>query len=184
MSDYDQEQLTKALTEWASNHAPRSIVSVGPSPDEVGRSLKAIKDGRLYREEFSNFYVYCARRFGLTPESVDSYIASANGHKPEPKPVAPKQVEAPASVVYFISSGSLIKIGVTVELRKRFTSLQCGSPMPLTLLASIPGDRSMEQKLHKQFSHLRTHGEWFKNDPSLMAYIESLQSQGKDNGSA
>lgn len=63
----------------------------------------------------------------------------------------------------------LIKIGKTCHLKTRIASLQTGSGIDLQVLAVIDGD--IERDLHKTFSDLRVHGEWFKDrDGSIAAF--------------
>jgi hypothetical protein len=56
------------------------------------------------------------------------------------------------------------KIGVSVNVKKRLKTLQTGSPVPLTLVASKPVDDmySTEEKTHIKLAAYRLHGEWFK----------------------
>ncbi len=76
------------------------------------------------------------------------------------------------SMIYFISGGGLIKIGVTTNLPNRVVELQIGSPVLLTVLATIPGDAATEHKLHTKFSKHRNHGEWFNASPEIYQYIK------------
>ena len=85
---------------------------------------------------------------------------------------------ARAEVVYFIEGGGLIKIGYSATLTARLAELCYLSPVPLTLLCTMPGNRSVEQQLHQRFAHLRDHGEWFRSDEALLEVIESLMDGG------
>jgi hypothetical protein len=69
----------------------------------------------------------------------------------------------PGEVVYVLgTSGSrTVKIGRTIDLTKRLSEIQRMSPVPLQALWSHPGGCELETNLHRQFSALRTHGEWF-----------------------
>lgn len=64
--------------------------------------------------------------------------------------------------VYVIGprGGSVVKIGRSVDPKKRVTEIQLMSPLPLDVLWSHSGGH-LEAKLHGRFAHLRTHGEWF-----------------------
>jgi len=66
-------------------------------------------------------------------------------------------------IVYAIglSDGSMVKIGTTTDLTARLRSLQNSSPVPLVLVWQMPGDGSLERRLHTYFAHRRAHGEWF-----------------------
>lgn len=68
-----------------------------------------------------------------------------------------------------------VKIGFVSDrslLQDRLHTLQCGSPLVLTVAATMDGERSTEQSLHKKFAHERYHGEWFRLTPELCAFIE------------
>jgi hypothetical protein len=74
-------------------------------------------------------------------------------------------------VVYFLRAGDAIKIGYTTNLAARKRALETASAVPLELLASIPGDRSEEARLHREWWHLHIRGEWFHVDEELLRYI-------------
>lgn len=74
--------------------------------------------------------------------------------------------------VYFVQSGDAIKIGTSINVRRRLVSLQ--TPYPPILLAVAAGGRTEEQELHRTFRHLHIHGEWFRAEPELLDYIASL----------
>lgn len=65
--------------------------------------------------------------------------------------------------VYFIQglSNEWIKIGFSKQPLRRLDDLQAGSPTPLRIIKTVPGDMSLERKLHHYFSEYRKHGEWF-----------------------
>jgi len=42
-----------------------------------GRALRAIRDNRLYREQYRGFYAYCLGRWDMEREEVDLYIRAA-----------------------------------------------------------------------------------------------------------
>lgn len=79
-------------------------------------------------------------------------------------------------VVYFIraESGGPIKIGQTDDVAMRISTMQSSHPETLVLLATQPGDRAIEKRMHERFSHLRIRGEWFRADVELLAYIRGL----------
>jgi hypothetical protein len=79
--------------------------------------------------------------------------------------------ERDGSSVYFAGSGGQIKIGWSRKVSARLAQLQTGSPIPIKLLGTMPGGRAVERRLHEQFAHLRLAGEWFADDPELLAYI-------------
>lgn len=73
----------------------------------------------------------------------------------------------------------LVKIGVSVCPKSRLQTLQTGSPDWLSLIASWPGSRQDEKRIHQQFRVDRSHGEWFRGSRSLLKFIaEHNQSSG------
>jgi hypothetical protein len=89
--------------------------------------------------------------------------------------------------VYFIretGDDGHIKIGTTAgSPHVRLRALQTANPRPLELLGAIPGDASVERKLHERFSHLRLAGEWFRSSQELTSFIDgaTFVSSGPDD---
>jgi hypothetical protein len=81
--------------------------------------------------------------------------------------------------VYFLRQGTTgpIKIGFTVDLQGRIAALQTSNPYPVILMGSVPGDQAVEREAHVQFAHLRLHGEWFRPEPELLAFIDDVLAQ-------
>lgn len=65
------------------------------------------------------------------------------------------------SVVYFITAGPCIKIGISTNLRSRFASLQTSSMDELRLLGTVPGGIEREREIHRSLEKYRRRGEWF-----------------------
>lgn len=86
----------------------------------------------------------------------------------------PKTKEKPESYVYFISSGSAIKIGMSACPESRLTSLQTANSNQLKLLKVVKGGSQKEQSFHREFQHLRLEGEWFQHSQEILQFIESL----------
>lgn len=64
--------------------------------------------------------------------------------------------------VYFIGApNGLVKIGHAIDVYNRLSKHQVGSPLPLTLIAAVPGTRDVEQALHVINAGRWSHGEWF-----------------------
>lgn len=79
--------------------------------------------------------------------------------------------------VYFLASeNGPIKIGYSSKLHARIRALKNSSPVPLTLLASVPGDRADEKRLHVKFWRHHLHGEWFDRCPEIEAEIAALSA--------
>jgi hypothetical protein len=78
--------------------------------------------------------------------------------------------------VYFISDGDLIKIGWSgaPEVRRQALEVRCKTP--LRLLGAVAGHMDDERAIHERFAHLRRHGEWFRPDPELDAFIAAIGS--------
>jgi MerR family regulatory protein len=74
------------------------------------------------------------------------------------------------SIVYYIRRGDLIKIGTTADPVTR-----PGRLMPDKILAFEPGDADQETLRHRQFDHLRCHGEYFRSAPELSDHIRQLR---------
>lgn len=80
------------------------------------------------------------------------------------------------SLVYFIESpaAKAIKIGITTNLPQRIAALQSASGVALVVLATVPGARTDEARLHRRFSAQRMSGEWFTNDGDLRAFVDRI----------
>lgn len=76
-----------------------------------------------------------------------------------------------AGFVYFAQRehGDLIKIGFSQNPQKRCEDLKA------RLLATEPGGRAREHRLHLQFAWHRREGEWFEPADELIRYIRRLQ---------
>lgn len=82
--------------------------------------------------------------------------------------------------VYFLQpvTGGPIKIGCSLIPENRLVSLMAWSPHPLKLLAKAPGSMALEGELHKRFKAHRSHGEWFRPAPELLALIDEVIATG------
>ncbi|WP_177420199.1 GIY-YIG nuclease family protein [endosymbiont of Lamellibrachia barhami] len=72
--------------------------------------------------------------------------------------------------VYFIAENEnanfdhlRVKIGVSIQIDKRVSQLQTGSPYELKLMGWIEceNDKSLEDKLHTKYKKKHAHREWF-----------------------
>lgn len=89
-----------------------------------------------------------------------------------------KQVKRPPErpVVYFVATDcGRIKIGTTKFIAQRMDILRGQSPVALTLLATVRGDRATEHEYHARFAAHRLHGEWFTRCPEIETEIARLQ---------
>jgi hypothetical protein len=87
------------------------------------------------------------------------------------------QEEAPVFLVYFAQSvnGGPIKIGISVDPLKRVRSIPYHDE--LILLATLPGGRKLEKKLHNRFSACRLQGEWFEPSHDILDFIKDNQGR-------
>lgn len=85
------------------------------------------------------------------------------------------------TAVYFIQRGldGPVKIGVTVDVRRRIEELQVGSAEELRLLVALPGTPEDESLLHKRFAAFHIRGEWFHPSAELLGWIEAAQCTGE-----
>jgi hypothetical protein len=85
-----------------------------------------------------------------------------------------KDWDEDTGVVYFIQAGKgPIKIGYTAKPpRQRLAALQSTNAERLELLAVIPGNRALEQRMHYVFKKGRILGEWFK--PGTVGLQEAI----------
>ena len=112
-------------------------------------------------------------------KSVRVHIAEADGHDrrdfdllhPEPGP----------TTVYFAKRHQFVKIGYATNVQSRLKSIAAGSGIitgmvagPVKLIASIPGGKSKESKLHQRFRHIRIGGEWFLYNYEMQSFIAKL----------
>lgn len=75
--------------------------------------------------------------------------------------------------VYFLRVGERIKIGYSVDVKRRMRAY----PPGCQLLAVEPGDRELERQRHQQFAGSRTDGrEWFRPTPDLLEMVAEIVS--------
>lgn len=82
-------------------------------------------------------------------------------------------------LVYFIEAANvaMVKIGIAKNVEKRLVDLQTASPVKLRIIATLPGGMKLEKELHRQFGHLRSHGEWFHLTDEILTYIDRSKSK-------
>jgi len=176
MENLQKKEIEKAIQEWALNYEPHPVSKHPSKPEDVGKALKSIRDGHLYRGKYANFYMYCARRWGMTPSEADRHISLSEGIQPQGVETKRKDANKSGRFVYFIEGAGLIKIGVADDVDRRFNSIKTMSPLPLTLIGYMPGDITIEAKLHGRFSEYRRHGEWFVDCKEIRDYLAEVLS--------
>lgn len=78
-----------------------------------------------------------------------------------------------AGTLYAVRAGDFIKIGFTRRhISERMAKLQTGCPLPLQLIATGPGGRFMEIRIHEILRGFRVHGEWFQDHPTVLELVE------------
>lgn len=85
------------------------------------------------------------------------------------------------SVVYFMTreSDEAIKIGFAKALKNRRRMLEKEHGCAVTVLATRPGGRFLENLYHNRFHDHRIRGEWFTRHPDILAEIERLNQSGR-----
>lgn len=84
-----------------------------------------------------------------------------------------------APLVYFlrpIGAEGPVKIGSSRDPWGRLTTYRSWSPIPLELVATIPGNVHAERGFHAMFADLHSHHEWFHASPRLTAVIEAVRA--------
>ncbi|WP_208321397.1 GIY-YIG nuclease family protein [Thiohalophilus thiocyanatoxydans] len=76
-------------------------------------------------------------------------------------------------------SGLFVKIGRSKNVLQRLQNLQTGTYGELIIHALEPGGSERESELHRQFSSLRRHGEWFACSTELTNHIYSTWYKNK-----
>jgi hypothetical protein len=82
--------------------------------------------------------------------------------------------------IYFIEAVGLsrIKIGFSKKPIERLKQLQTGSPIELSLIATIPGALELEKELHDRFKASLSSREWFHLTSELKNFIISGSTNG------
>jgi len=78
--------------------------------------------------------------------------------------------------IYFAQRGKdgPIKIGLSINPKKRIEELKTGSSERLRILYTKPGTIKEEHLFHKLFENYRIDREWFEPAPEILAYIDNL----------
>jgi len=104
-------------------------------------------------------YIYPASFSGVTPEMLHEEADRSTD----------------LATCYFIGGETgPVKIGYTLDVRARLSSIRSHSPVPVGLLATRAGGRAREYAYHEQFAAHRLHGEWFERVPEIEAEIATL----------
>lgn len=115
----------------------------------------------------------CASDLGLPPEAPESLV-ERRWSNPADCYVDDSFAYEEGKYVYFVQGIDFgpIKIGYTSCLSTRLRELQSGNPVALRLIGVIPSrGRILEDALHKYFTDIRHHGEWFLPREELLVFI-------------
>ena len=84
--------------------------------------------------------------------------------------------------VYFIRRGEFgsIKVGYSVDVKKRLIGLQTASDLPLCLLGFTRANLAQEAEAHAVLAPYRKSGEWFENQPFVLEFLAAAVAFGID----
>lgn len=76
------------------------------------------------------------------------------------------------------AANGLVKIGSSIDPRRRLLDLQGQSPVhvDLTLLGYVRGSLALERKVHRFLAAYRSHGEWFRDDGPVRSVVAAIES--------
>lgn len=80
------------------------------------------------------------------------------------------------SVVYFAECKGRIKIGFSRDLPTRISALGSGNPEQIVVLATLPGGRSLEARIHSDLAAHRHKNEWFNDCAEVRAAINRFSA--------
>lgn len=100
-------------------------------------------------------------RFGVASASV-----------PKEARQLPEAAWLRSGLVYYIRLGNRCKIGFSTSLLSRLSALGAEE-----VLAVEPGSLTLEKQRHREFSDLRTRGEWFRLEDRLTEHCSHLRAE-------
>ena len=71
-----------------------------------------------------------------------------------------------------------VKIGFSVNPRRRLHALQCEAAVPLMLDGFVPALRNHERTLHRVLRRYRMYGEWFATTIAVNRAISDIMREG------
>lgn len=104
-------------------------------------------------------------------QPVDNRATDRTRRDKEQAEVIARQRGDSPGFVYYVRVGDRVKIGFSVDVKKRMRSY----PPRSELLAVEPGDFDLERQRHRQFEGSRTDGrEWFSPAQDILDHCEDL----------
>jgi hypothetical protein len=83
--------------------------------------------------------------------------------------------------LYFIRSGKRVKIGITVDLKRRLKEINIHLPVPAYLIGYVEGTYHAEKFIHGLLDDHRLSGEWFKYNDAVALLIDQLLAHGLES---
>lgn len=80
-------------------------------------------------------------------------------------------------MIYFIKCNNYVKIGRSIDPKRRLVDLQTGNPFKLTLIRTLNEKDFEESALHKKFNRFRVRGEWFRYSETIKMFVASSGKQ-------
>ena len=139
--------------------------------------LKQRANGRSLREIGEELGVSRQRIYSIAPVRRRRKVALFIKETVElPKRTA--QRRALTASVYFVRCRTAVKVGVSMDIKRRLEGLRAGCPEPVELLATFPGGRALEEWIHAKLASCRLHHEWFQACPAVDHLILELNEKG------
>jgi hypothetical protein len=105
----------------------------------------------------------------VADRSIEAFLAGLAGER-----TPPRQMKADPVVYYVQLAPGIVKIGTTVDLRRRLVGLRVD---PDAVLVTEPGGEPLERMRHAQFAHLWIgRRENFRAEADLLSHVEMLQA--------
>jgi len=76
--------------------------------------------------------------------------------------------------IYLIEHDSRYKVGYSNNIRRRVKTFNTSHATPCKIIAVVPGDRTLEQEVHKKLVLYHVRGEWFTNSKKVLDLITYL----------
>jgi hypothetical protein len=149
------------------------------------RKAGQVVAGEMSDEQMDWYEEMCAAQYCLTDKDREVCQSIHDALYANDDPARQRSyirgIEDAGDWVYFarmtVGDFDLVKIGVTIDIKKRLKSLQTGCPGELEVIGKMRGGLKMEQHLHRKFGHLRYNREWFRPGQDLLDFIKGLPEQ-------